>query len=152
MKLGALLFAMFFLTAACGPGSTGGDTRDATYDEGASPRLDSQPGLDVISPPQDAISARNDGGRGVTGDPCTSDSECGTIGTNAHAVCMTTWPGGGACANECDGNPDVCPGRDSLSYNCVLFEGAYHCVFLCLFSYECPAGYTCVGTGCVPAN
>jgi len=151
MKFGALLFVTLFLIAACGSGSTGGDTRDASYDEGTSPKLDSQPGLDVTTPPQDATSARKEAGRGVTGDPCTSDSDCDTtLGVNGHPLCMTAWPGGGACADGCNGNRSVCPGP--LFYACVTIDGAWHCVLDCYSSDDCPAGYTCVDYGCVPAN
>jgi hypothetical protein len=84
----------------------------------------------------------------VPGETCTADNQCTGL-TSLDGVCMASWPGGGYCTtSECVNSVNCANnGRCSDDGN-----GTLRCLQYCFDSTSCRAGYTCVGSGCVPST
>lgn len=99
-------------------------------------------------------SGGSSGGAGElqVGDPCTSDSQCPSVGGGV-GTCMKDWPGGGACTDL--GCTSSCPGADGTTW-CTLNSAGNmtYCAPSCEEGIvDCTRpGYACMGGGCLPAG
>jgi len=149
MKFGALLFAMLFVTAACGSGSTS-TGKDAAGGNGGTggANLDGSAGSGGTAGPEAGRVADTNSPKLNTGDPCTSDDQCPSI-TTGRGLCMTDWPGGGYCASLACVTPIMCMDNST----CADYQGTMRCLVACFQPSDCRSGYTCATNGaCVPTN
>jgi len=112
------------------------------------PIIDPVPDLDVIDVgPDPIVDPTDDGGCtvGVTGDPCSSATQCNCVPSSARE-CLTTLSGyvsfpGGYCSARCTSPADCGTGG-----NCAeITTGTRYCLKVCSSASQCrmAEGYTC---------